>query len=118
MKCLLCDRKVAHKLTGRIYKTVVRLALLYSVETWAISKKEEQKLDTNEMQMQRWMCGVTRKDKIRNPYIRGSVKIVEVSKKGAKKRFHWFGHLLRRERVWGELSDEDGTGRKREKRKV
>ena len=75
---MLCDRKVPMKLKGRIYKTVVKPALLYSLEIGATSKKEEQKLDENEMRMLRWMCGVTRKDKIMNQCIRGSVKVVEV----------------------------------------
>ena len=37
------------------------------------------------------MNGVTRKDKIR-----GSSKVIEVSKKVQEARLRWFGHLLRR----------------------
>ena len=33
------------------------------------------------MRMLRGMCGATRRDRIRNEYIRGTVKVVEVSKK-------------------------------------
>ena len=29
----------------------------------------------------RWMCGVTRRNRIRNNYIKGTVKVVEISKK-------------------------------------
>ena len=36
-----CERKVPLKLKGRIYKTVVRPALLYNAEIWATSRKEE-----------------------------------------------------------------------------
>ena len=60
------------KLKGKVYKTVVRHALLYGADTWATTRGQEARLDVNEMRMQRWMCGVTRRDKIRNKHIRGT----------------------------------------------
>ena len=38
-------------------------------------------LELNEMRMLRWMCRVTKKDKIRNEHARGSVKVAPVTKK-------------------------------------
>ena len=55
--------------------------MMYGLETAPIKKTEEKKLDVAEMKMLRWMSGVTREDRIRNEYIRGSLKVVEVSKK-------------------------------------
>ena len=57
------------KLKGKVYKTVVRPALLYGAETWATMRGQETRLEVNEMRMLRWMCGVTRMDKIRNKHI-------------------------------------------------
>ena len=54
------------KLKGNVYRTVVRPALLYGAETWATTRGQEARLEVNEMRMLRWMCGVTRRDKIRN----------------------------------------------------
>ena len=54
-------------------------------------------MDVAEMRMLRWMSGVTREDRIRNEYIRGSNKVVEISKKVQEGRLRWYGHLLRRE---------------------
>ena len=47
--------------------------------------------------MLRWSVGVTRRDRIRNEYIRGIVKVVEVSKKIQESRMRWYGHLKRRD---------------------
>ena len=52
------------KLKGKVYKTVVRPALLYGEETWATTRCQEAGLEVNEMRMLRWMCGVTRRVKI------------------------------------------------------
>ena len=50
--------------------------LLYGAETWATTRGQEARLEVNEMRMLRWMCGVTRRDKIRNKHIRGTTRVV------------------------------------------
>ena len=65
---------------------MVRPALLYGAETWATTRGQEARLEVNEMRMLRWMCGVTRRNKIRNEHIRGTTRVVEASKKITEKR--------------------------------
>ena len=81
MTGVLCDRRINVKLKGKVYKTAVRPAMLYSAETWAPKKTQVSRLDVTEMKMLRWMCGVTKLDKIRNERIRETVKVTEISKK-------------------------------------
>ena len=69
---VLYDRRMPVKLKGKVYKTVARQALLYGAETRATTRRQEARLEVNEMKMQRWMCGVTRRDKIQNKHIRGT----------------------------------------------
>ena len=57
------------KREGNVYKTVVRKALLYGEDTWATTRGQEARLEVNEMRMLRWMCGVTRRDNIKNEHI-------------------------------------------------
>ena len=71
---------------GKVYKTVVRPAMIYSVEAWAGKKAQEKKLDVPEMRMLRWMSGVTKLDRIRNERIRGTTKVEEISKKVQESR--------------------------------
>ena len=93
---VLSDKRVPLKLKGKFHKTVVRPAMLYGTETASMRKVEEKKMDVAEMRMLRWMSGVTREDRVRNDYIRGSTKVVEISKKMQEGRLRWYGHLLRR----------------------
>ena len=71
---------------GKIYKTVVRPAMMYSADTWAVNKAQEKKLDVAEMRMLRWMSGDTKLDRIRNEIIRGTTKVGEISKKMQESR--------------------------------
>lgn len=71
--------------------------MMYGAETWAVKKVQEERLDVAEMRMLRWMCGVTKLDRIRNERIRGTVKVGEVSKKVQEKRLQWYGHVMRRD---------------------
>ena len=54
-------------------------------------------MDVTEMKMLRWMCGVTKLDRIRNERIRGTVMVTEISKKVQERRMQWYGHVMRRE---------------------
>ena len=54
------------KLKSKLYKTVVRPAMVYGSECWALRKQDEQRLHTTEMKMLRWSQGKTRNDRIKN----------------------------------------------------
>ena len=94
---ILCDRRISLRVKGKVYKTVVRPAMMYGAETWAVKKAHEKKLDVAEMRMLRWMSGVTKMDRIRNERIRGTTKVGEISKKVQESRLKWYGHVSRRE---------------------
>ena len=94
---ILCDRRISLRVKGKVYKTVVRPAMMYGADTWAVKKAQEKKLDVAEMRMLRWMSGVTKLDRIRNERIRGTTKVGEISKKVQESRLKWYGHVLRRE---------------------
>ena len=113
---VLCDKRMPIKLKGKVYRTVVRPAMMYSLETVPLKKSNERKMEVAEMKMLRWMSGVTRKDRIENEKIRGTVKVTRVSKKVQEARLRWFGHVVRREEESCERQvmdmEVDGTRRR------
>lgn len=92
----LCDRGMPHRLKGKFYRTAIRPALLYGTECWAVKYCHVHKMKVAEMRMLRWMCGHTRKDKIRNEIIRKKLGVVPIEDKMRENRLRWFGHVSRR----------------------
>ena len=77
---VLCDRRMNVKIKGKVYRT-----LMYGADTWALKKAQENKLEVAEMRMLRWMCGVTKLDKMRNERIRRTTKVGEITKIKSRK---------------------------------
>ena len=94
---VLCDRKLSARLKGKIYKCAVRPAVLYGMETVAVTERMVKKMEAAELKMARWALGVTLKDKVRNEYIWGTAKIRRIGEKLRGERLRWFGHVKRRE---------------------
>ena len=78
---VLCDRKLSAKVKDKMYKSVVRPTMLYEMETVAGTERQMGKMEVAELQMVRWALGVTRKDKIRKEYVRGTAKIAKLGDK-------------------------------------
>ncbi|KAK3549916.1 hypothetical protein QTP86_015535 [Hemibagrus guttatus] len=94
---VLCDRKISARIKGKVYKTVVRPAMLYGLETVSLRKRQESELEVAELKMLRFSLGVTRLDRIRNEYIRGTAHVGHLGDKVREARLRWFGHVQRRE---------------------
>jgi len=115
----LCDRGMPNKLKGKFYRTAIRPALLYGTECWAIKQCHIQKMSVAEMRMLRWMCGHTRKDRLRNEAIREKVHVAPIEDKMRENRLRWFGHVRRRPteapvrklEEWGNGKIARGRGR-------
>ena len=93
---VICDRKVPNKVKGKFYRTAIRPAMLYGSECWAVKGQHEHKMEVAEMRMLRWMCGHTRKDKIRNTHIREQVGVACIEEKMVESHLRWFEHVQRR----------------------
>ncbi|KAF3666218.1 hypothetical protein FXO37_10691 [Capsicum annuum] len=93
---VLCDKKVPPKLKGKFYRVAVRPAMLYGAECWPIKNSHIQKMRVAEMRMLRWMCGLTKGDRVRNETIREKVRVASMGDNMREVRLRWFGHVMRR----------------------
>ena len=60
-------------------------------------KKQVEEMEIAERKMLRFAIGVTRKDKIRNEYIKGTFKVEQLEMKMREGRLRWYEHVMRRE---------------------
>ena len=72
------------------------------METVAVTERQMGKMEVAELKMVRWALEVTRKDKIRNKYVRGTAKIAKLGDKLRNARLRWYGHVKRREDYVGK----------------
>jgi hypothetical protein len=70
--------------------------MLYGVECWTTKGQHIQKMSVAEMRMLRWICGDTRKDRIRNDDIRDKFGVAPIQEKLVQHRLRWFGHIQRK----------------------
>ena len=94
---VICDRRVSAKVKGKVYRTVVRPAMLYGLETVALSKRQVAELEVAELKMLRFSLGVTKMDRIKNEFIRGTAHVGCFGNKVREARLRWFGHVQRRD---------------------
>ena len=67
---VLCDRKLSARAKGKMYNSVVTSAMLYGMETVPVTERQMGKMEIAQLKMMRRALKVTRKNKIRNEYVR------------------------------------------------
>ena len=112
---VICDRRLPARVKGKVYSSVVRPAMVYGLETVAVTKKQVEEMEVAEMKMLRFAMGVTRKDKIRNEHIRSTVKVERLGMKmreGRQAEVVWTCHA-KRPRVCKKIMETELPGKRR-----
>ena len=99
---VICDRRLPARVKGKVYSSVMRPAMVYELETVALTKKEVEEMEVADIKILRFAMGVTRKDKIRNEFISGIVKVERLGVKMKEGRLRWYGHVMRRDQEYME----------------
>ena len=74
--------------------------MVYELKTVAVTKKQVEEMEIAEMKTLKFAVGVTRKDKIKNEYIRGTLKVEQLGIKMREGRLRWYGHVIRRDQEY------------------
>jgi len=61
---LLTNKDISLTVRGRLYSSCVQRSMLHGSETWSVRKENEVALQSAEMRMVRWMCGVKLQDRV------------------------------------------------------
>ena len=85
---IICGRRVTARVKGKGYKMAVRPAMLYGLETVALTKRQEAEMGVTELKTLRFSLGVTRMDNIRNEYIRRTEQVGRFGEKTRKARLY------------------------------
>jgi len=75
----------------------VRSSMLHGSETWLVRKENEVALQTAEMRMVWWMCGVKLRDRVPSKWLRVRLGLHDIISVLQEKRLQWYGHVLREE---------------------
>ena len=103
MPGVVCDGRVPARVKGKVYNVAMTPAMLYGLLTVALKKRQEAEMEVAELKMLRFSLGVTRMDKIRNEYIRGTAQVGKFGEKTREARLRWYGHIRRKDSVLPRL---------------
>ena len=92
---VLYDRKIPLRLKAKVYEAIMRPALTYGSECWAMKVTNKRKIATTEMRMLRGIFGVSRREHMRNEDIRRVLHITPIDEVMRSGRLRWFGHVQR-----------------------
>ncbi len=92
---LLVNCSIGFRSRGSVYGACVRSALLYGVETWALTDKLMDLLRCCDSRMLRYMAGVRLQDRRSSKELAEMCGVEDLSVKLRKRRLRWFGHVER-----------------------
>ena len=95
---LLNSKRFTLKMKGMVYRSYVRLAMLYESEKWCLRENEMAILRRTERAMVRAMCGAKLMEKERTEDLMEMLGLKETVVQVAKPNgVRWYGHVSRRD---------------------
>lgn len=87
--------KVPMCLKRKVYNQCVLAAMTYGSQTWAITKRMQERLRVTQRSMERAMVGTTRRDRKTNMWLRQQTGVQDIVCKVKKLKWQWAGHIAR-----------------------
>ena len=92
---LLTSRSISTYRRGRLYDSVVRSVLLHGSQSWAMTKKDINRLIRTERMMIRWMLNVRLEQHVSSDTLLARLGIAPIDEVARRNRLRWFGHITR-----------------------
>ena len=92
----LTSRAPLLEMKGRVYASCVRSSMIYGSETRPLLVDAGLKFERAVIQMIRWMCGISIKDKRTNEELRSLVGVQPITTGIRSGRLRWYGHVMRK----------------------
>lgn len=87
---------------ARIFDQCILPVLTYGAETWVFTRDILHKLSVAQRAMERKLVGITLRDRKTNEWLRQRSKVTDVTKRVAKLKWEWAGHMARRADSWSK----------------
>ena len=92
---IMKDRIIDLEVKKIVFNSILIPTLTYGSETWSVTTNEERRIEVAEMKVLRSMLGKTRRDRVRNDWIRERVGVTPVLIRVDSARLRWWGHMER-----------------------
>ena len=92
----LTSRVPSLEMKGQVYASCVRSSMTYGGETRPLLVDVGLKFERAEMQMIRWMCGISLKDRRTHEELRRLVGVEPITTFIISGRLRWYGHVMRK----------------------
>ncbi len=69
--------------------------MTYGCQTWAVTKRMQERLKTTQRSMERAMIGVTRRDRRTNEWVRQQTGVQDIIVRIKQLKWQWAGHVAR-----------------------
>ena len=77
---LLTSKALPLSTKGRVYQACVHSVMMYESEIWPVRAEDMCCMERNDMQMIRWMCNVSLKDRLRYDEFRGRLNLESIGR--------------------------------------
>ena len=87
--------KIPLSLKRKVYNQCIQAAMTYGCQTWAVTKRMQDRLKTTQRSMERAMLGITRRDHRTNEWVRQQTGVQDIIVRIKQLKWQWAGHVAR-----------------------
>ena len=91
----ILKNKMPLSLKRKVYNQCIQAAMTYGCQTWAVTKRMQDRLKTTQRSMERAMIGITRRDHRTNEWVRQQTGVQDIIVRIKQLKWQWAGHVAR-----------------------